>query len=87
MEENEIIKFREKAIAYFQPILENEGYSIEKAQELAFYVSKILEDTLNLFESIESNETDFDKVTSDIHLLFTNVNVFERGRKILMWEE
>jgi hypothetical protein len=87
MDENDITKFRAGAIAYFEPILFNDGYPLAKAQELAFFTSKILEDSLSLIEDIKRNEDDIEKILRDIHVLFTNSYAFQEGNKILMWEE
>ena len=86
-EENEITRFREKAIDYFRPVLLEDGYPPEKVEELAFYITKILEDAIPLLKCIEENESDIEKVMDDIHLLYTNRTAFEEGKKVLMWED
>ena len=87
MDEDDITKFRGRAVSYFEPVPINDGYPLARAQELAFFISKILEDSLPLIENIERNEIDEEKVLGDIHTLFTNSNAFEEGKRVLMWDD
>ncbi len=85
--EEEIIKFRNDAIPFFREVLLKNGYDIMKVDELAFYIVKILEDSFPLIQNFERKENDFEKITDNIHLLFTNLHSFEEGKKLLMWEK
>jgi len=87
MEEREILEFREKAVSYFIPVLLGEGYNEKQAADLAFYIAKILEDALPLIKNVEENNSDFEKIIDNIHLLYVNSQAFEDGGKILMWKD
>lgn len=87
MEEKKDIEFRNKGIPYFRQILLKDGYQIEQAEELAFYIVKILEDAFPLLQNFEDGDDNIEKIMSNIHLLYTNQQAFEEGKKILMFEE
>ena len=87
MTEEEILKFRNRAEAYFNRILESEGYDQHRSEELGFLVAKVLEDTLELLEDIETNNPDTNAVMDHIHMLYTNREAFEDGHKILMFKD
>jgi hypothetical protein len=87
MDEKDILEFREKAVSYFIPVLLEEGYNEPRAADLAFYTAKILEDALLLIKNIEENNSDFEKIINNIHLLYTNSQAFEEAKKILMWKD
>ena len=57
MDEKKIREFRNKAIPYFESILIEDGNG-KASSDLAFLIAKVLEDTLALFEDIESDSTD-----------------------------
>lgn len=87
MTEEEILKFRNRAEAYFNGILDAEGYDQHRREELGFFVAMVLEDTLDLLEDVETNNPDTDAVMDHIHMHYTNREAFEDGHKILMFKD
>lgn len=86
MKEDKIIEFRSKAIPYFRQIFLKYNYEIEQAENLSFYLVKVLEDALPLLQNFEQESNNIERVISNIHLFYTNQQAFEEGKKILMWE-
>ena len=87
MEEKEILNFRNRAVSYFEQILVAEGYDRQRASDLAFFVAKVLEDTLALVEDVENNNQDTNNVLDHIHMMYSNKFAFEEGHKILMYKD
>ena len=85
--EDEILKFRNQAIPFFRAVLLKEGYDNSRADELAFYTVKVLEDSFPLVQNFEKRDTNTENILDNIHMLFTNRNAFEEGKKILMWKD
>lgn len=79
-----ICKFRAKASAYFERNLLMNGYDPERAQDLGFYIAKLLEDTLHLHADIENDHSDADEVLDHVHMLYANKAAFETEYKLLM---
>lgn len=86
MDETAIIEFRNKAVRYFESVLTENGYG-GGSSDLAFLIAKVLEDTLALFEDIETANRDTEEVIQHVHMLYANKHAFNEGNRILMWEE
>ena len=87
MNEENILKFRNRAIGYFERVLTAEGYDHDRASQLAFYVAKILEDTHSLVEDVENQNANTDEVLDHIHLMYSNADAFAEGHKVLMYKD
>lgn len=87
MDEDKILEFRNRAAKYFERVLIAEGYDAHRASELAFYVSKVLEDTHSLLQDVEYENVDTDEVLSHVHLFYSNSFAFVEGRKLLMYKD
>jgi hypothetical protein len=86
MEEETILAFRNKAVKYFERVLHAEGHDLLRATELAFFIAKVLEDTHSLVEDVEADNPETHDVYDHIHMLYTNVDAFIEGHKILMYK-